>query len=111
MNIFNIFKKKKSYKSERRGNHFIEVAQDGSVTARPAEPPEEEHWGNYVFIDNPDDKEEIIRACRHVFEKTIYELEKEVFENPEKYFIIKKSDGDVWSFDSVALKVSVRINR
>ena len=101
-----------SCSSVRRGDHIYEVASNGKVTARPAEPPEEEHWGNYVLVEHPDDKEEMLRACEFVFDETMKELKRAAFKEPEKYFIVKReSDKDLLSANTVAFKVSVRIKR
>jgi hypothetical protein len=110
--FFNIFKKKMSYADVVRSGHIYEVGADGHVIARPAEPPSEEHWGQFTYIDDPNDKEELLRRCELVFDDTMKELKRAALEDPEKYFIIKrKSDKDSLSEDTVGFKVSVRINR
>lgn len=91
--LFNIFKKKKKI-----------------VIARPTVPPSEEHWGYFTYIDDPDDKEELLWRCEFVFDKTMKELKRAALEDPEKYFIInRQSDKDFLSENTVAFKVAVRM--
>ena len=110
--LFNIFKKKKPYADVARSGYIYEVGAGGHVTARPAEPPSEERWGQFTYIDDPDDKEELLRRCELVFDDTMKGLKRAALEDPEKYFIIKrKSDKDLLSENTVAFKVAVRIKR
>ena len=95
-----------------RSSYINDVGTDGHVTARPAEPPSEEHWGQFTFIINPDDKEELLRRCELVFDDAMKELKRAALEDPEKYFIIKReSDKDLLSVNTVGFKVSVCIKR
>ena len=111
---FNIFKKKKKmpYAYAERIGYIYDVDAGGHVMARPAEPPSEEHWGQFTYIDDPNDKEELLRRCELVFDDTMKGLKRAALEDPEKYFIIKrKSADDLLSENTVGFKVSVRIKR
>lgn len=99
--LFNIFKKKKKMS-------YADVVRSGYVSYVPSE----EHWGQFTYIDNPDDKEELLRRCELVFDDTMKGLKRAALEDPEKYFIIKrKSADDLLSENTVGFKVSVRIKR